>query len=396
MASKANINDVSRSAPALKAPQPFDRRQTRLRDLKAADDWLDLPPLYAQEDQAVQRIEAFDVRLGAAEDAVLQAQTQAALTRDLNLQKSRARIEKLKDVQAGLEMVHAQLFADSDPSSQILMQVRGLMQAAQSQLAEIYDGPLLMTDGMTYIRPVLVNSIEKLGCAQTGKAGDYPALCDRDTAMRDALRSPNPVPVMEKVALLSLVETVNRVLDLYLAVTDDQASQEDEALLAKHQNSLKLLQRASRSQQKMLTQLTGLHHQLGELRGLMSLNKLKSSLSQLNGRALRELQGLCEIIDVHLPGLSPLVPPLKSQHQRLEQTCSPDFLQRPVRYSLGVQTPATPDLPQAIEPVLTDYNEMTDKVVVAFEILTAQSLEKNQELALKDELAELDDLLFGV
>lgn len=404
-----NLTPSSQPAPKLGSPEQFNRRQTRLRDLKAQDAWLDLPPLFEQEDKAVQRSAAIDARLGTqlrqpeaptgagapSPKAALKAAELAAIDRDLNAQKSRARIEKLKDVQAGLEMIHERLFEDSDPSSESLAQLRSLLQAARTQLMAIYDGQLAIAQGMVQIRPLLVNCVEKLDCVQPGRAGDYGTLRERDASMIEALRAPNSVPVMEKAALLALTEIVDRVLELYFALTVDQAALEDEALLRQHQPSLQLLQRAGRSQQKMLAQLTALHGQLGDLQGQMSLKLLKSSLQQLNGRAQRELQGICEIIDVHLPGLKPLVPPLKTQHQRLEQTSTPEFLTRQLRYSLTAQTPATPGLPEAIQPMLDDYTHTTDKVVVAFEALTAQSQEKDQTLTLENELADLD-AMFGI
>ncbi len=390
--SLTNTFDASKASPKLGSPEQFNRQPTRLRDLKAAD-ISDLPPLYDQEEKAVQRLEAFDARLGG-QTAAVSTQERAALDRDLLMQKSRARIEKLKDIQSGLSLVHERLNRDTPSSPQLLVQLRSLIQSAQSQLTGIYDGNLLMTEGFEYVRPMLVNCTEKLSCLQPGKMLDFSSLRERDASMSQSLKSPNPVPVMEKAALLALAGTVDQLCESFLALTDTQPAGEDSALLQQHQPSLQLLQRAGRSQQGMLTQLTILHSQLSEIREQMSLNLLQNSLQQLRSRSLRELLGIRELIAKHLPALSPLVPLLNTQHQRLEQTGGPEFLSRRVRYSLSPQTPATPDLPAAIQPMLDDYTVMIDKVIVAFETLSAQCLEKDTELMLKGEMADLD-ALFG-
>lgn len=390
--SLTNTYDASNSSPKLGSPTQFNRQPTRLRDLKGAE-LSELPPLYEQEEKAVKRLEAFDVRLGSP-SAEVSAQERAALDRDLLMQKSRARIEKLKDIQAGLLLVHQRLNGETAPSPQLLIQLCSLIQSAQSQLTGIYDGSLLMTDGFEYVRPMLVNCTEKMNCLQTGKTIDFSSLRERDASMSQALRSPNPVPVMEKAALLALAETVDQLCERFLAHTDTQTTGEDSALLQQHQPSIQLLQRAARSQQVLLTQLMSLHGQLSEIREHMSLNLLKNSLQQLRSRSLRELQGISEIIAKHLKALSPLVPLLNTQYQRLEQTGSSEFRNRQVRYSLAPKTPAMPDLPEAIQPMLDDYTVMIDKVIVAFETLSAQSMEKDTELMLKGEMADLD-ALFG-
>lgn len=404
----SNFDSSSGPAPKLGSPEQFNRRQTRLRDLKSTDARFDLPPLYDPEEKAVQRIQDFDARLAENQrkfnaptgagapsaEAALQASERAALDRDLRMQKSRARIERLKDVRTGLELVRERLIEASAPSSQTLGQLRSLIQSIQSQLPEIYAGRLEMTQGIEQVRPLLAHSVEKLNCVQQGNASGLSALYALDIFLSEALRTPNPVPVMEKAALLALAETVDRVLELFHALTDAQSASEDEILLQQDQPSLQLLQRAGRSQQEMLAQLTALHNQLGDLQDLMSLHLLKASLHQLRSRSLRELLGISEIIAGHLPPLAPLVPLLKSQHERLEQTNSPDFLNRKIRYSLAAETPDTPGLPAALQPILVEYTQITHKVLVAFEALTGQSQEKEQALSAKGGLADLD-ALFG-
>lgn len=396
---------TSGPAPELGSPGQFNRKPTRLRDLKPADAWLDLPPLFEEEEKSVQRMEAFEARLDnqrsseapTSKDSlpsggVLQEPERAAIDRDLLVQKSRARIEKLKDIQAGLEMVYDHL--SGAPTNQVLIQLRGLIQSAQSLLTEIYSGQMAMALGMEQVKPLLDHLIAKLDCVQPDKASVLSTLSQQDISLHEALKAPNAVPVMEKAALLALAETIEQVLEAFLAQAEALVGVvEEQPVPRQHQPSLQLLQRAGRSQQQMLAQLRGLHDQLGDLRELMSLRMLKASLVQLRSRSLRELQGIGTIIDSHLPALAPIQNLLKTQQQRLEQTSAPDFLKRKVRYTLAAQIPQTPELPPAIEPMLSEYNEMTDKVVVAFEALTAQSLEKDQTLTLEGELADLDKLL---
>lgn len=390
------------SGPALGSPEQFNRRPGRLRDLKAPDQRLNLPPLFQQEDKAVKRSTAIDARLNpgqrtlnAASPTGLQATELAAIERDLLAQKSRARIEKLKDLRSSLELVHQRLFADSDPSSQTISQLRSLIQSAQSQFLAIYQGPLAMIQGMAQVRPLLDHCIQKLDCVQAGKASAYTALCARDASLFESLRAPNAVPVMEKAALIALADTVERVLELFLALTYDPSPSEDEELLLQHQPSLQLLQRATRSQQQILSQLRVLHDQLGELQQLMSLNLLKSSLHQLRNRCLSEWQGICSIIELHLPALAPLVPVLQAQHQRLQETASADLQDRPMRSTQATPLTLTSGLPTAVHALLEEYSLGNEKLVLAFEALSAQTLEKAQHLTHEGQMSDLD-ALFGL
>lgn len=380
--------------PELGAPGQFSRKPARLRELKAADAGLDMPPLYGQEEQAVKRLESFEARLGEKDGKAADTAEREAVERDLRAQKSRARIEKLKDVRAGLELVNDRLDDDTVSADRLpLAQLRSLMSSAHSQLMGIYDGHLILIQGAEFALPVLVNCVEKLGCVQQGKAAGFSDLRARDAALNAALKAPNAVPVMEKASLLALAETVDRVVAGLLTLVDDEPAAVDEHLLEQHQPSLQLLQRAGRSQQEMLDQLTVINAKLGEPQEMMSLRLLKDSLSQLSHRSLRELQGIQGIVERHLSLLGPVLPLLKYQHERLALTATSDFLQCRFPKPPQPELPEIAAMPPAMKPMLMRYTYLTSQVVELFEVLTTNYLEKERELTNEGKLADLDAML---
>lgn len=382
------------SAPELGTPGQFSRKPARLRELRAADAGLDMPPLYGQEEQAVKRLESFEARLGEKDGKAADTAEREAVERDLRAQKSRARIEKIKDVRAGLELVNDRLNDDTAAADRLpLSQLRSLMSSAHSQLMGIYDGHLIMIQGAECAMPVLVNCVEKLDCVQPGKSGGFADLRARDVALNAALKAPNAVLVMEKAALLALAETVDRVVERLLTLVDDAPAPVDDQLLKQHQPSLQLLQRAGRSQQEMLDQLTVINAKLGEPQEMMSLRLLKDSLYQLSHRSLRELQGIQGIIGQHLSLLGPALPLLKYQYDRLALTSDSDFLQCRFPKPPQPELPEIAAMPPAMRPMLMRYTYLTSQVVEFFEVLTTNYLEKERELTNEGKLADLDALL---
>ncbi|HEY9843381.1 MAG TPA: hypothetical protein V6D23_23115 [Candidatus Obscuribacterales bacterium] len=384
----------------------------RLRDLKPES--LDLPPSFQQPEKQIQRLEAFDARFlehlraaapkatpkagpkaasGDAKDAPV-APERAAIDKELQQQRSRVRIEKLKDIKSSLELARSRLHVLRPGAGQTLSQLRNLLLAIQTQLTAAYTGQHALAEahGMNLVRPFLVGLSEKLDCVSQQQEQRFIELCQNESALAEAIRASELLPLLEKSALLALGQLLDQVVELFMAMMP--ASAEAPPVSARPaavtQAGLELLQRACRGHKELLRQLQPLQARLAQPQQQLSLRLLGNTLTQFRQRAIRELQVFQEVCARQHPGLLPLADQIRAQEQRLAGLGRQS---RQMTAKLAVepagQSPPNPEL-NPEQTLASEFAGLTERLVACFEALTAECLQKEADSLAEGEPADLD------
>ena len=371
----------------------------RLRDLKP--DSLDLPPSFQQPEKQIQRLEAFDARFlehlraasaahGAAKDAPV-APERAVIDKELQQQRSRARIEKLKDIKSSLELARSRLHVLRPGAGQTLSQLRNLLLAIQTQLTAAYTGQHALAEahGMNLVRPFLVGLSEKLDCVSQQQEQRFIELCQNESALAEAIRASELLPLLEKSALLALGQLLDQVVELFMAMMP--ASAEAPPVSARPaavtQAGLELLQRACRGHKELLRQLQPLQARLAQPQQQLSLRLLGNTLTQFRQRAIRELQVFQEVCARQHPGLLPLADQIRAQEQRLAGL-GRQGRQMTAKPAAGPAAQSPETNPE--QTLASEFAGLTERLVACFEALTAECLQKEADSLAEGEPADLD------
>ena len=218
---------------ALKAASGFQRKVTRLRDLRPAeeDENLFLPPSLESQSQGLAESEVLlaplpplpslpqgtksaarpsaEVTQAAPDSAALPA----ALAEQLRQKKASYRLEKLKDFQHLLQQLLQRLGqVPAEETLQVAVKVQLL--GLQSQFSLPYTGKTALSEqeGMALLRPFLQRQSQKLECLRLNKVEMMPAVLAAEARILEKLRAPNPLPALEKAALLNLAESLTCVV----------------------------------------------------------------------------------------------------------------------------------------------------------------------------------------
>jgi hypothetical protein len=214
---------------ALKAASNFDRQKvTRLRELKSdqAETELFLPPTSNQLEQALTQTEALsELTSLESKQASVEKRPESradlqALARKAKMQKSALRCEKLKDLQYSL--ASRQEAVDTVESLTALKQ--NLLNL-QARLSFAYTGKLAISEqeGMSLVRPFLQRQSQKIECLRLNKAEMLPAVYQAEAKILNRLTASNPLPPMERSALMALAESISKGLNLLFAEPETPA-----------------------------------------------------------------------------------------------------------------------------------------------------------------------------
>ncbi|HEY9843384.1 MAG TPA: hypothetical protein V6D23_23130 [Candidatus Obscuribacterales bacterium] len=229
---------------ALRDARQFSGKVQRLRDLKPQEEAFSLPPLAAEQEQAIERLEALESSLSEATNASAPplapskaapaadtglaagtAADQALIAKQIRQQKSRSRIEKIKDVQHTLSQIQPRLADLTAVSGPQFQQLKQIVVAVQLQLSAPYGGKtsLSETEGMGVVRPFLLRQAQKIDCLRQ----DDPAMLAKvqlaEAKVVEKLKETNPLPLLEKAALLAVGETLDAVLAQIFALARQSA-----------------------------------------------------------------------------------------------------------------------------------------------------------------------------
>ncbi|MGE3724454.1 MAG: hypothetical protein AB7I41_02815 [Candidatus Sericytochromatia bacterium] len=211
---------------ALKAAAGFQRKVTRLRDLRPEEENLFLPPSLENQAQGLAESEVLLAPLppllektkstaSPSSEVKQVAPDSAVLAEQLRQKKASYRLEKLKDFQYLLQQLLQRLGQEpvSDTSrhwAAVKTQLLGL----QSQLSLPYTGKTALSEqeGMALLRPFLQRQSQKLECLRLNKMDMMAAVLAAEARILEKLRAPNPLPALEKAALFSLAESLTRVV----------------------------------------------------------------------------------------------------------------------------------------------------------------------------------------
>jgi len=217
---------------ALKAASGFQRKVTRLRDLRPAEEEenLFLPPSLERQAQDLAESEVLlaplpplpQERKSAASPSAEIKQTApdsvalpAALAEQLRQKKAHYRLEKLKDFQHLLQQL-VQRLSQVPAEERLQVAVKAQLLGLQSQLSLPYTGKTALSEqeGMALLRPFLQRQSQKLECLRLNKMDMMPAVLAAETRILEKLRAPNPLPALEKAALFKLAENLTCVIQL--------------------------------------------------------------------------------------------------------------------------------------------------------------------------------------
>jgi len=237
---KRNFSPSGVDFEALRSAGQFSHKVQRLRDLKSEAEPLP-PPLQSQE-QGLSLLETLEVlspplaqeELKKGPAALLPSQSppesatnhpskqreeKAVLARRMREEKAKIRLEKLKDLQHHLNQLCADLETGPAPQGPALGRLQKGLLAIQKQLATPYSGPgtLPENEGMGVVRPYLVKLTQKLDCLQQNKPEWLEKVRQAEKKVIEKLKAPNPLPVLERAALLALGEALERALGLFFA-----------------------------------------------------------------------------------------------------------------------------------------------------------------------------------
>ncbi|PIQ28031.1 hypothetical protein COW36_06970 [bacterium (Candidatus Blackallbacteria) CG17_big_fil_post_rev_8_21_14_2_50_48_46] len=220
---------------ALKAASNFNRKPVaRLRELKADQDQeaLFLPPELNRQEVALAQTEALtELATGGVLDSPTQAALEKAesredlqaLARQVKLQKSNLRCEKLKDLEHAIVRSLEQAVHESG-----LHALQAFLLHTQTRLSQAYTGKLAISEqeGMALVRPFLQRQSQKIECLRLQNPDMLGAVFQAEEKILSRLKAANPLPPLERSALLTLAEVISKSLKVLLAEKNSWAPTE--------------------------------------------------------------------------------------------------------------------------------------------------------------------------
>ncbi|MEZ0374994.1 MAG: hypothetical protein ACAI44_38260 [Candidatus Sericytochromatia bacterium] len=319
---------------AISSATQFNRRPQRLRELKPEGLLEDLPPAFKQETASCQRAEAIEQVLSSSEPGGQQTQKPDAATpspekaldrappdlappdrasaaRQLLLQKSGIRIEKIKDIQSSLERLQQQFQAKLPlPSQPGHEGTYSLLLGIPQQLSAAYMGrtALAEQEGLSVVRPWLQKQAQKITSLGQNDAEMLDKVLLAEAKVWEKLKESTPLPPLEKAALLALAETLNQVLKLVLPAQDANSGEQSESIttsgelsgdplaeagewLEPHQIEAKLFQLRNRLPQTPESERAALRRQIDTLEQQLEQHHSRQELQMLQ-RSLRTLKAM--------------------------------------------------------------------------------------------------------
>ncbi|HEY9843099.1 MAG TPA: hypothetical protein V6D23_21705, partial [Candidatus Obscuribacterales bacterium] len=195
---------------AMKSSESFARQPQRLRELRAeagseAGLALDGVPPLEDPDQAAARLEALQQRqqdlqaqmtpVSAQPEAPMallsKAEEAQILGRQLQAEKSRQRIERLKDLQHSLQQLQQEA-EGLNAAPQRLPELSRALQDCGTQLSAPYAGKTAPAEheGLGLVRPLLARQQQKLACLKTRDREGFDKFCAAEVKLLEKLRAP--------------------------------------------------------------------------------------------------------------------------------------------------------------------------------------------------------------
>ncbi|HEY9839859.1 MAG: hypothetical protein ACAI44_13790 [Candidatus Sericytochromatia bacterium] len=225
----------------MRSASQFSRKPTRLRELRGDEAPLaELPPPLAEAESPAVRLEALiepvpdktpradNSPAAAAKPPAPTGADQAALAKAIRMQKSTARSERLKDIRHGLDQISEKL--EQAQSGALLKEARQLLLTVARQLTAPYGGATALTEaeGMAVVRPLLLRHTQKLDALRQDQPGWLAKIKEPEARAIARLKEPNPLPALEKAALLALGEALDHALALYFSKSATQTPAQTE------------------------------------------------------------------------------------------------------------------------------------------------------------------------